>query len=105
MWNPNLAFFSQSEEAIPSEMDMFEFYCVMKLHKFLFSSEFHIENESKVDEINIEVRNQIELNLVGYESKVNRIEKFGIRPSLSLNPHRSGLGVASLRHQHPHKTV
>ena len=72
MWNTNLAFFSQSEEAITSEMDMFEFYCVMKLHKFLFSCEFHIENDLRVDEINIEVRNQIKLNLVGYESKVNR---------------------------------
>ena len=67
--------------------------------------EFHIENESKVDEINIEERNQTELNLVGYESKVNRIEKFEIRPNLNLNPHHSRLGIDSLRHQHLHKTV
>ena len=54
-----MALFSQSEVAIPSGMDMFE---------FIFSSECHIENELKVDEINIEVRNQTEFNLVGYES-------------------------------------
>ena len=56
IWNPNLALFSQSEVAIPSGMDMFE---------FIFSSEFHIENELTVDEINIEIRNQTEFNLVG----------------------------------------
>ena len=59
-------------------MDMFALYHVMKLHEFLFSSEFHIENELKVDEINVKVRNRTELILVGYESKVYRIEKFGI---------------------------
>ena len=75
MWNPNLALFSHSDVTIPGEMDMFELYHVMKLHELLFSCEFKIENESKVDEINIEVKNQTVLNLVGYESKVYRIEK------------------------------
>ena len=62
---PNLALFLQSEVAIPSKMDMLELYHVMKLQDFLSSSEFRIENKSKVDEINIEVRNRTELNLVG----------------------------------------
>ena len=53
----------------------------MKLQDFPSSIEFCIENESKVDEINIKVRNRTELNIVGQESKVYRIEKFGIRPS------------------------
>ena len=55
----------------------------MKLQDFPSSIEFRIENESKVDEINIKVRNRTELNLVGQESKVYRIEKFGIRPSFN----------------------
>ena len=38
-------------------------------------------HESKVDEINIKVRNQTELNLVGYELKVYQIKKYGIGPS------------------------
>ena len=37
----------------------------MKLQEFLSSNEFRIENKSKVDEFHIEVRNRIELNLVG----------------------------------------
>ena len=65
MWNQNLALFLQSEVAIPSKMDMLELYHVMKLQDFLSSNEFRIENKSKVDEINIEVRNRTELNLVG----------------------------------------
>ena len=70
-------------------MDMFELYHVMKLHEFLFSSEFHIENESKVDEINIKVRNRTELNLVGYELKLDRIEKLvKFDPALTL-PYRA----------------
>ena len=64
-------------------MDIFELEHVMKPHKFIFPGKFHIENESKVGEINIEVRNRTELNLVGYESKVYRIKKYGIRLSLS----------------------
>ena len=36
----------------------------MKLQYFL-SFKFYFENKSKVDEINIEVRNRTELNLVG----------------------------------------
>ena len=46
-------------------MHMLESYHVMKLQDFLSSNEFRIENKSKVDEFNIEVRNQTELNLVG----------------------------------------
>ena len=44
---------------------MLELYHVMKLQDFLSSNEFRIENKSKVDEFNIEVRNRTELNLVG----------------------------------------
>ena len=77
MWNPNLALFSQSEAAFPVKWTC------------LNSSKFHIENESKVDEIHIEVRNRIELNLVRYKLKVNQIEKFVIfDPALSL-PYRA----------------
>ena len=65
MWNPNLALFLQSEEAIPSKMDMLELYHVIKKQDFLFSSEFCIKNELKVDGINIKVRNRTKLNLEG----------------------------------------
>ena len=41
----------------PSKMYMLELYHVMKLQDFLFSNGFQIENKSKVDESNIEVRN------------------------------------------------
>ena len=81
--NQNMALFSQSEVAIPSEIALFLLYHVMKLHKFLFPSKFHIENESKVDEINLEVRNQTKFKLVGFESKVYRIKKIGILRSLT----------------------
>ena len=64
-WNPNLALFLKSEVAIPSKMHMLELYHVMKLQDFLSFNEFRIENKSKVDEFNIEVRNRIELNLAG----------------------------------------
>ena len=77
-WNQNLTLFLQSEVDIASKMDMLELYHFMKQQDFLFSSEFCVENELKVDEINIKVRNRTELNLVGYESKVYRIEKVGI---------------------------
>ena len=40
-------------------MDMFDLHPVMKLHKFLFSGKFCIENESKVDEIDMEVRTKL----------------------------------------------
>ena len=52
----------------------------MRLQDFIPLREFHIEHECKLDDINIQVRNRIELNLLGYESKVHR--KFGTRPSL-----------------------
>ena len=65
MWNPNLALFLQSEIAIHSKMGMLELYHGMKLQDFLSSSEIRIGNESKVDEINVEVRNRTELNFLG----------------------------------------
>ena len=74
MWNLSLALFSQSEVTIPSEKVMLGFYHVIKLQDFLYSSEVHIKNNSKVDEINTKVRNGTELNLVGYESKVYQIK-------------------------------
>ena len=73
MWNPNLALLSQPEVTIPSEMGMLELFCVVKQQDFLSSGNFHIKNESKVDEINIKVKNRTQLNHVGYESNVNRI--------------------------------
>ena len=57
MWNQGLVLFSYSEEAISSKMDMLELYHVTKLQDFCSYPKFHIEYESKVDEINIEVRN------------------------------------------------
>ena len=56
-------------------MAMIELYRVTKLYHILYSSKFHIEYEWKVGEIDIKVRNQTELNLVVYESKVYLIEK------------------------------
>ena len=50
----------------------------MKLHDFLSSHEFNIENELQGDEINIDVRNLNKLNIAGYESKVYQIVKFAI---------------------------
>ena len=48
---------------------MLELYNVMKsIKNFLSPLEFHIGNEPKVNETDIELRNQTELNLVGYES-------------------------------------
>ena len=83
MWNPNLASFSQSEVAVPNKMHML---ChIMKLQDFPPSSEFCIENESEVNEINIEVRNQTKFNLVGLESGAYLIEKNGIWPSFNSN--------------------
>ena len=46
-------------------MELLELIHVMKLQDFLSSSQFRIENKSKIDERNIEVRNRTELNLVG----------------------------------------
>ena len=83
MWNPNLASLLQSEVAIPNEMHMLQLCQIMRLQDFLSSSKFCIENELEVDEINIKVRNQTKLNLVGPESQVYLIEKNGIRPSLN----------------------
>ena len=63
-------------------MDWLGVYPITKLHDFLSSYELNVQNESKVDEINIDVRNQTELNLVGYEPKVYQIVKFGFDPAL-----------------------
>ena len=64
----------QSEVDIPSKMDILDLYHVMKLQNFLSSGKFHtIQNESEFDDINIEVRNLIKLNFMGYESKVYEI--------------------------------
>ena len=52
----------------------------MRLQDFTPLREFHIEHEWKIDENDIPVRNRIELNLLGYKSKLHR--KFGTRPSL-----------------------
>ena len=68
MWNPYLALFSRSDVAIPGEIDMLEMHHVVKLQDFLSSGEFHIKNELKTNEINIEIRNRTELNQVEYES-------------------------------------
>ena len=43
-----------------------------------------IQNVFKVDEINIEVRNRTDLNLVGYGSKVYRIEKIWTQPNINI---------------------
>ena len=64
-------------------MDMLELYHVTKLQDFRSYPKFHIEYESKVDEINIEVRNWTQLNLVRYKSRVYRVKKFGIGTILS----------------------
>ena len=54
----------------------------MKLQDFISSGEFHIENESKVDEINIVVENRTEWSLVGYESRCVKSKKLGFDSSL-----------------------
>ena len=55
-------------------MDMLELYHVMKLQDFISSFEFRIENESKVDEINIEVRNRA------------KVDPRGVRINLGFDP-------------------
>ena len=58
----------------------------MKLRDFLFSSEFHIENESKNDEINIKVRNRTKLNVVlGMNRRCIELKNLGLDPALSTN--------------------
>ena len=58
----------------------------MKLRNFLFSSEFHIENESKNDEINIKVRNRTKLNVVlGMNRRCIELKNLGLDPALSTN--------------------
>ena len=55
----------------------------MKLRDFLFSSEFHIENESKNDEINIKVRNRTKLNVVlGMNRRCIELKNLGLDPAL-----------------------
>ena len=72
VWNPNLASFSQSEGVV--SIDILELYRVMKLQGVLYLfCMSRIKNESKVDEIDIKIKNQIGSNLVGNESKVNEL--------------------------------
>ena len=69
-------------------MDIFELEHVMKPHKFIFPGKFHIENESKVGEINIEVRNRTELNQWGMYRKCIKSKNMGFDSALvqySLN--------------------
>ena len=40
------------------------------------SREFHVGNETKIDKLNMNIRNQLELQLVWYESKAQQILKF-----------------------------
>ena len=51
---------------------------------FITSCKTHIDNEFKVYDINIEVRNRIGLNLVGQELKVTQNGKIENRPSLNI---------------------
>ena len=77
VWNPNLASFSQSEVVISIEIQVL--YRAMKLHGFLYLFCIsHIKNESKVDEIDIKIKNQIGSNLVGNEWKVIELGSFWI---------------------------
>ena len=48
----------------------------MKQQDLLPSREFHIGNETKIDKLNMNIRNQLELQLVWYESKAHQIVKF-----------------------------
>ena len=77
VWNPNLASFSQSEVVVSIEIQVL--YWAVKLHGFLYLFCIsHIKNESKVDEIDIKIKNQIGSNLVGNESKVIELVRFWI---------------------------
>ena len=48
----------------------------MKQQDLLPSREFHIGNEMKIDKLNMNIRNQLEMQLVWYESKAQQILKF-----------------------------
>ena len=63
-------------------MHMLESYHGLKLQDFLSSNEFRIENESKVYEFNIEVRNRTQLNLVGRNRKCIESKNLGMDPAL-----------------------
>ena len=64
MQNQDLAFFSESIEAIPSETNILELFNVMKQQDLLHSRDFHIGNETRIDKPNMNIRNQLELQLV-----------------------------------------
>ena len=64
-------------------MDMLVSHPIMRLQDFIPLKEFYIRHEWKIDEIDIPVRFfRIELNLLGYKSKVQR--KFGTHPALFI---------------------
>ena len=83
MWNPNLEALLQSEVVISSKMAILVLSQVTRQQGFLTSCEwaYHIASESKIDEINTEVRNQIQPNGVRIESESNW--KIWNRPSLN----------------------
>ena len=56
--------FSESIEAIPSKTNILELLNVMKQQDLLPSREFLIGNETKIDKLNMNIRNQLELQLV-----------------------------------------
>ena len=56
--------FSVSIEAISSKTDILELFNVMKQQDLLPSREFHIGNEMKIDKLNMNIRNQLEMQLV-----------------------------------------
>ena len=56
--------FSESIEASSSKTNILELFNVMKQQDLLPSREFHIGNETKIDKLNMNIRNQLELQLV-----------------------------------------
>ena len=86
MWNQNLVSFSQSEVVV--SIDILVLYPAMKLQGVLYLfCMSRIKNESKVDEIDIKIKNQIGSNLVGNESKVIELVSFWIDLGHMQNHH------------------
>ena len=56
--------FSESIEIIPSKTNISELFNVMEQQDVLPSREFHVGNETKIDKLNMNIRNQLELQLV-----------------------------------------
>ena len=66
-------------------MDMWESYHVMKWQDFLYKRVSYPKwINNKIDANNVEVRNQFELNQVGYESKCIESKKIEIDPLLIM---------------------